>query len=178
MCTRKLPLRAILCGFYQTAVINIITCNKAYAIFPHITYLKHKTYLLKEGDDHFGALLDKYRRKGWTTGDILWPEGNPLTKELSSAYRRIGDRYTWSIAFADMVDVRTDNTPDSIEQYNFRIATQTHAAHVAKNYVIFAPIFFAHVLKHRYTYYVSPSWNEETDNDSFWIDFVGQRVDR
>ena len=178
VCTRKLPLSAILRGFYQTAVINVITYNKAYALFPRNTYIKHKTYLLKEGNDYFGALLKKYRKRGWAARDILWPEEESSNKELSSAYRRIGDRYTWTIVFGDPIDIRTDNVPNFIEQSEFRIAKQKHKSHVARNYIIFAPMFFAHVLRHRYTYYASPGSFKEGHRDSFWLDFVGDRVDR
>lgn len=61
------PLRFILEEFYTTALVNIITWNAAYAIYPRATFLKHETFPLKPMDDYFGKLHAKYSQRGWRT---------------------------------------------------------------------------------------------------------------
>ena len=44
---RDLALQGILQGLYMTAVLNIITWNKAYALFARDTFVRRKSYMLK-----------------------------------------------------------------------------------------------------------------------------------
>jgi hypothetical protein len=97
-----LPVQAILRGFYTTAVVNIITWNKAYAIFPDCTFLERKTYMLKPLDDFFGSQLVKYSNRGWTTLETQWVEDKKPWHSLQDRIqRRVGDSKTWVCKFPE-----------------------------------------------------------------------------
>ena len=92
----KQPLYAILNGFYTTLVVNVISWNKAYAIYPKPSFIYHKTYLLTKISDYFGKLLMKYNKRGWKSQDLLWPEDEVSHSSMLDD-RRVGDRHTWSV---------------------------------------------------------------------------------
>lgn len=92
----KQALYAILKGFYTTLVVNVISWNKAYAIYPKPTFIYHKTYLLTRISDYFGKLLMKYNKRGWKSQDTLWPEDEVSHRSMLDD-RRVGDRHTWSV---------------------------------------------------------------------------------
>lgn len=64
--TRHAPIAAILGEFYATAVVNIISWNLAYSMFPDIIFLEPRTtYRLKQPSDTFDAHFAKYAKRGW-----------------------------------------------------------------------------------------------------------------
>lgn len=67
--TRLVPAQAILAGSYSTIGVNLFTCDKAYAVFPLPTFIRHKRYLLLPLSDHVSGLLEKYSRRGWRFQD-------------------------------------------------------------------------------------------------------------
>lgn len=72
--TKKQPLLDIISGFYTTLVVNVLSWNKAYALYPQPSFLYHSTYLLRGMSDCYGKLLAKYDERGWPSHDVLWPE--------------------------------------------------------------------------------------------------------
>jgi hypothetical protein len=77
--TRSTPVQAILHGFYTTAVVNFLSWNKAYSIFPDITFLHPRTtYPLKRIDRSYPPLLAKYEIRGWTMSDPI-----PETRKIA-----------------------------------------------------------------------------------------------
>jgi hypothetical protein len=83
--TRLLPIRAILGGFYTTAVVNIISWNIAYSIFPDATFLEScKTYSLSWQPQAYADHLAKYEKRGWPlyeailNGDLRPPDSIKL----------------------------------------------------------------------------------------------------
>ncbi|TVY86545.1 hypothetical protein LAWI1_G008802, partial [Lachnellula willkommii] len=115
--TRGIPIQAILRGFYTTAVVNIITWNKAYSVFPDCTFLERKTYMLQPLDDWFGAQLVKYSSRGWMTLETQWEEDKKPSHSLQdSTQRRVGDSHTWTIAL-NTDGVETSLTPDYVIEY-------------------------------------------------------------
>ena len=91
--TKGSPLPSIL-DFYTTAVCNIITWNKAYALFPYETFIEHKTLLLKQTDSWTESLLLKYERRGWKVK--MWDELTELEK-WDNLKRSVGDQHTWQM---------------------------------------------------------------------------------
>lgn len=168
-----LPVQAILRGFYTTAVINIITWNKAYAIFPDCTFLERKTYMLKPLDDFFGTQLVKYSGRGWTTLETQWEEDKKPWHSLQPHTRRVGDSKTWKITL-DTTAIRNPQTPDSVIEYSrfgiFKSRSQpgTPIFENREFYTINAAVFEACVLRYQYTY--SPA-------DDFWLFHIGSRLD-
>ena len=94
--TEEMPILDILQGFYTTAVINVISWNKAYAIFARSTFLDFKTYSLKPLDPFFIESLRKYHRRGWQWEETLRRQDYSSTSSLQPL-RRIGDKHTWII---------------------------------------------------------------------------------
>ncbi|THY43670.1 hypothetical protein D6C97_09179 [Aureobasidium pullulans] len=68
--TRTLPLHSILtdCAF-STAHVNIITWNKAYCMFPNVTFIDRRMYFLHNPDEALGQILSKYSAHGWRTSE-------------------------------------------------------------------------------------------------------------
>lgn len=164
-------MKSILCEFYTTAVINVITWNKAYAIYPLQTFVRHKTYLTKQVNKVYGKLLAKYAKRGWEIRDVLWPEECPSNHGLSGL-RRVGDKYTWVIPF-NTNGIPPSKTPDSVIEYSAfeiqrLIPTELHKTH---QYAVECSEFSSHVLRFKYLH---PSLRVR----SFWMAFAGQRLER
>ncbi|KAH6684495.1 hypothetical protein B0J14DRAFT_13981 [Halenospora varia] len=62
--THKTPLETILLGFYTRAIVNIISWDCAWSLFPDTTFIKRKTYQLVSLDSFYGNLIRKYSRRG------------------------------------------------------------------------------------------------------------------
>lgn len=161
--TSDLPLRAILCNFHSTVVVNFFAWNKAYAIFPLPTFVHHKGYLLKPLDNYLSALLEKYSRRGWRIQGGMWPEESRSNHPIQ-AHRRIGDKFTWMIPF-DTSNVGWSKSPDSVLEYG-TFGTETIQGDPTRSYKIQAAPFDAGVLRHHYLY-----------NSLSWMKFLGERVD-
>lgn len=116
MTTYETPVKAILCGFDTTMVVNIITWNKAYSIFPLITFIQYRGYLLQPLHDGSSPFISKYTRRGWKIQEIVWPEDWKVNHSIQP-YRRIGDRYTWTISL-DTSKVSWSQTPDYVLEHS------------------------------------------------------------
>jgi hypothetical protein len=65
-CTYFPPLSSILRGVYTTALLNVMTWNMSYSLFPHITLLSpRETYPLQENlyPDKYQECLAKYEKR-------------------------------------------------------------------------------------------------------------------
>jgi len=146
-------------------VVNIITWDKAYALFPLPTFIHRKTYVLKPLNDYFGALLLKYSQQGWNGLGTLWPEEVTYFHPFQ-AERSIGDKLTWTIAF-DTQGVRCPSIPDSVIEYSFfSIAESLNpdpSTRLTTHYDISAQEFSACTLRHPYTY-------PGATRPNFWLD--------
>ena len=165
--TTHQPLLEILNGFYTTLVVNLISWNKAYAVYPQPSFLYHKTYLLKPMSDYFGKLLAKYEERGWRSQDVLWPEDEASHGSMGES-RRLGDRFTWIISL-DTRGVNRCDTPDSVLDYaGFGLGKRKNAA--LEYYQTDARRFSALTLKYRYIF--------PENRSEFWFRFLGPRMDR
>ena len=166
-----MPIQVILRSFYSTAVVNIFTWNKAYAIFPLPTFVHHKGYLLKPLDNYLSGPLEKYSRRGWRFQETMWPEDKSSNQPIQDT-RRIGDKFTWMIPF-DTSNVDWSKTPDFVLEYsNFRVnpkprGEEEQVESDSSNYEISASRFEAKVLRHDYLY-----------GTKSWMEFLGKRVDK
>ncbi|RMZ88245.1 hypothetical protein DV736_g4532, partial [Chaetothyriales sp. CBS 134916] len=114
--TSQMPILGILGGFYTTAVLNVISWNKAYALFARDTFLDRTTYMLKPLDTYFETLLRKYKRRGWSWAEIMRPEDySPRTSIQPN--RRLGDRHTWTISLPTE-GVEKAPQPDLVLEYS------------------------------------------------------------
>ena len=112
-----MPILATLSGFYTTALLNVISWNKAYAIFAHDTFLGQKTYMLKPMDTYFETLLRKYARRGWHWEEIMRPADHFPSTSIQPL-RRLGDRFTWTLPLSTH-DVERSPQLDLVLEYAF-----------------------------------------------------------
>lgn len=115
--TRGPPAQAILRGYYTTAVVNFISWNKAYSVFPRATFLFYETVPLKIVSDFYGRLHTKYSQRGWRMrteavkiygGALLQPLRDsqlPLGDLTRHGNRRIGDRDSWVMQLGDTAGI-------------------------------------------------------------------------
>jgi len=88
------PSIKLLEGYYMTDLVNFITCNGAYSMFPHATFVEKRTYVTNPMDNHFGTMLTKYANRGIISQRLL---ASNLDKKMPILYhmnRFIGDKYT------------------------------------------------------------------------------------
>ena len=100
----------------MTTVINVITWNNAYAIFPYSTFVCHKGYLLTNSAEYLDPLMKKYEERGWDLQFILGSE-TEMARYSTQSTRRVGDCYTWTIPF-DTRGIKRSRTPDSVIEYS------------------------------------------------------------
>ncbi|KAI0971890.1 hypothetical protein F4678DRAFT_80233 [Xylaria arbuscula] len=130
--TRHHPVQTILGSFYTSCIMNFISWNKAYCIFPRATLLFGETVPLKSPIDYDIGLHNKYSRRGWRQRtraiDLSHPDGSgagtkypqhdihPLGAHLSGD-RRIGGSDTWTMQL-DTIGVEQPEHPDSVLEYS------------------------------------------------------------
>ncbi|MCJ1381787.1 hypothetical protein MMC17_004898 [Xylographa soralifera] len=157
------PLQQILGKAYTTSLVNIISWNKAYSIFPLPTHVQHKTYLLTKMNDRSGILLSDQSQRGWDVQDVLWQE-EESPRHPVQLQRFIGDEFTWTIPF-DTDDMEPSITPDNVLQYS-QFGLQKAAQRVSDDsfyyYRISSVIYEACTLRYRYTHsgFETNFWNE------------------
>jgi len=191
--------------FYTTCILNFITWNKAYSLFPDSTFLLRQTYLLKSYDPYYKKLLEKYERRGWTAGTIKDThritekrrvlrndndnyQAGPSSKPWYGRQfweRRVADSNTWKLDL-DTTKVQKAVTPDSVLEYStFTIVATYTAFHPQKGvsgryYEINAcGGFKSQVLRHKYTWVdYHYDWEDaKPANSDFWLQFVGPKLD-
>ncbi|KAI1098501.1 hypothetical protein F4804DRAFT_350322 [Jackrogersella minutella] len=146
--THDIPLLTALRHFYTTALMNFITWNKAYSIFPRATFLSHETMPLKPVNDYFGELHRKYSKRGWKMRtqpldcDMTTKRTDPFGRRTN---RRIGDDDTWVLRL-DMVGIEQPSKPDYVLEYcGFQVSAVTSPE-------VRAQVFKSPSLKYRYIY--------------------------
>lgn len=176
--TRTSPLHSILtdCAF-STAHVNIITWDKAYCMFPNITFIDRRMYFLHDPDEAMGQILNKYSSNGWRTSD--WADYDQITgctkPGICEGLRRIGDSATWIIPL-NLYKIRPPECPVSVlESCTFQISSDSRpyeARHIGtglKTFGINAQTFSCCMLKHTYTFH---------DPDLSWVAFLRGKLSR
>lgn len=111
--TRVAPIVAIInLQRYSTISLNIISWNKAYAIFPKSSFISYRGFLAHALDLN---LKDEYSRHGWTVQDVQWAEDERRDKSFGLT-RRVGDKHTWTIPF-DTTKVSYSPIPDFVLEH-------------------------------------------------------------
>ncbi|ENH75745.1 hypothetical protein FOC1_g10003907 [Fusarium oxysporum f. sp. cubense race 1] len=169
--TTGLPIETILTSSSTTAIVNVITWNKAYCIFPHQTLIKHEFYPLRPLDDDFGSELSELSLYGWTTRDIIWPDHAKEKFQNFIPVRRVGDSSSLVIAL-DTNSVVTQAVPDYVIEFSqFEISgdgLQSNTGITGWSFLqTKAKEFSSPALCHCYI-----------TTSSEWRDFVSQRVRR
>ncbi|TRM65242.1 hypothetical protein BD626DRAFT_399153 [Schizophyllum amplum] len=86
-------VKAVL-GFHSTAVMNIITCDSGYSLYPRETF-ENKRTLASYSPSLHGIALAKYERRGWLIVlDPVHTEVINPRKEFGRLFRYVGDDMT------------------------------------------------------------------------------------
>jgi hypothetical protein len=176
--TQTSPLHSILteCAF-STAHVNIITWNKAYCLFPNVTFVDRRMYLLHDPDEAMRRILSRYSAHGWRTSDCVdydeAKECNGLG--IRENLRRIGDPSTWIIPL-NTYRVRPPQCLDFVlESCTFQIhstfETRRLPSAVTKlqTFEISAQTFSCCMLNYVYTFHAQ---------DISWIVFLREKLTR
>ncbi|KAJ7037081.1 hypothetical protein C8F04DRAFT_953147 [Mycena alexandri] len=86
------PMKVIT-GFHSTCVMNVISHEKAYALYPLSTFIAHEALILKSPGSDQEACRQKYIDRGWSMIELP-----PVRGELAhDVVRWMGDHFTWTI---------------------------------------------------------------------------------
>ncbi|MCJ1309699.1 hypothetical protein MMC25_003359 [Agyrium rufum] len=125
--TEGAPLNHIIGRFYATVVINVISWNCAYSIFPLITHVYRKAVklnaFLSDGPWKGTEGIEKYAKRGWTAQNRTSPEDEKVKKYPVRAKRCVGDQFTWKIAFNTDRVAAPPIADSTIEQVEFCMTT-------------------------------------------------------
>jgi hypothetical protein len=160
-------------------VVNVISWNMAYSLFPDATFCKRKCYALKSWSEKLNPRRDTYTKRGWEI--VVEPHcGRSITGWPTSIvrreYRSPGDSSTWRIRL-DTTGV-TEGMPLSVFKYcffhvirwsEFQLAGHAGRPRNRPHYYIIAGDFESSVLKYVYTY-PARGWWESSGRPStdFW----------
>lgn len=131
---------------------QIISWNKAYALFALPTFIHHKTYLLSRLSACSSANVASYSHRGWKPQDVLWYEEEISGRTINRG-RRMGDRFTCTMALPTRGFSCRPRTPDFVLEYShFRLHEEEDKATSLRYYKVQAHSLKAPVLKHQFTH--------------------------
>jgi len=152
------PVQNIINGFHSSIAINCLTWSKAYAIFPQSTFIHRDGLAFGRQTELSESHVEKYRKRKYRISKLHTSDRRRLKPEIAQI-RRVGDKWTWTIAF-DSTGLKRPKTPDSVLEYSaFGFETQSTAFHSAP-YALKAFPFEACVLQHQYTHPSCPDFFE------------------
>ncbi|KAJ4386860.1 hypothetical protein N0V93_009758 [Gnomoniopsis smithogilvyi] len=120
-CT-SLPIQAILSESYTSCVMNFISWNKIYSIFPRTTFVDHETVPLSpQSNDHI-PLLEKYRTRDFTVRNVVPQDGQGWDE---ARHRFVGDKQTWTLRL-DTTGITPPEEPEFVlESCSFDMQYET-----------------------------------------------------
>ena len=176
--TYACPVEAILAGFYTTAVVNLLTWNMAYSVFPSVTFLQRKAFLIREFYEEDGEIIEnppqiqKYTDRGFHFAPKkncidLWNSSTPRGMP-----RHVGDVKCWTMTLnTDGVEPK-DPVPDYVMRAShFSLHKPQEEFPITD---IQCDAFTSPILKYTYTS-SSTSWRASQPN--FWLKFMQEELD-
>jgi hypothetical protein len=170
MSSASLPIWSILMGFHSTVVVNVISWNKAYSIFPDATFLERETFVLLPLDDSSKKAIVKYGERGWknwTSSENQRPDEKELPRSLApkptDQFRRVGDTKTW-IVDLNIDSVGIPSTPDYVLEHACFITEELSwqaSHHPGPSFRLWAILVENPILRYKYC---------EADRINFWDD--------
>lgn len=85
------PIQAILSESHSSCVVNFISWNKAYSIFPRTTFINRQTAPLTRQYGYTLRHFDKYEERGF---EFVGPLSSSI-RAGTSRHRSVGDKHTW-----------------------------------------------------------------------------------
>jgi hypothetical protein len=108
------PVEAIVLGFYGTVVMNFITHDTVYSLFPRGTFVDRSMCIIRDRvTDTEKLQFLKYANRGFPLKSL--GAGDELV-----AHRRIGDRYCWKMCLPAVHSGKKDGD-SGVEQIRFAI---------------------------------------------------------
>ncbi|TFK63308.1 hypothetical protein BDN72DRAFT_902536 [Pluteus cervinus] len=112
--TYNAPLELIL-AYHSTCVMNFITHDTAYSLFPYATFEERVALVIKKSRDE--RCLDKYRARGWTIlNQVPLAEARDPRSDFYSRSRRngttryVGDKRCWTIPLSPKLEAGTSGS--------------------------------------------------------------------
>ncbi|KAL9583902.1 MAG: hypothetical protein Q9212_002430 [Teloschistes hypoglaucus] len=137
-------------GAEDTLVMNILTWDKAYALFPNSTFFTRKGVVLKKRDDVLQRFADKYEGRDYRLTEMERYDKRRNTAEIAEI-RRPGDRLTWSIPF-DTAGIGPPKTPTFVLEHSaFGFERRASPPRECCTYAIIASPFESCVLRYQFT---------------------------
>ncbi|RDB17032.1 hypothetical protein Hypma_002028 [Hypsizygus marmoreus] len=88
----------VIVNFYSTCVMNFITYNNAYSLFPYATFMQHRSLARPMTAPVELATKQKYEGRGWKYEDLDDEDAVRSVPDLGDCCRQVGDEQTWTIA--------------------------------------------------------------------------------
>jgi hypothetical protein len=112
------PLFAVFGCMPSIHLMNIITWNKVYALFPRLTFLDHEvvpTLVVHDNLKHYGEQFTKYSKRGWRLkfGFAELEEENERRYGLGYV-RRVGDKRRSWVMGLDITGLTRPEKPDFV----------------------------------------------------------------
>ncbi|KAF8640156.1 hypothetical protein AX16_010256, partial [Volvariella volvacea WC 439] len=123
--------KEIILHFHSTCVMNVISHEKAYALYPRATFSHRRSLICSTAGSKQDAARQKYRERGWTL-----EKTTPLAEQYDTrsdfqlncdhrrpgarSYRYVGDRYCWVIPLARTQSTQTLQA-DRLEVNSWRL---------------------------------------------------------
>ncbi|KAK2464968.1 hypothetical protein APHAL10511_003044 [Amanita phalloides] len=93
----RCPMEVIL-NYHSTCVMNVITHNMAYSLFPYATFQQHRALACGTNGGKRGKAREKYRERGWEVERRFdTPEMRSRRSDFIFGRRWVGDGRCWMI---------------------------------------------------------------------------------
>ncbi|KAL9114895.1 MAG: hypothetical protein Q9227_001138 [Pyrenula ochraceoflavens] len=177
--TDRLSVQGIITQFWSTTVVNIISWNKAYAIFAKPTFLDHAIYPTNmhkcidwnhDGCKNHDALIEKYEQRGYHL--VADADCNDRSTPFNRP-RLVSDASTWTIPF-DVTDVEPSSIPATVLEhsaFDFRTSSSQSASDPSPQPRHTWQLITANEFNHctlRYTY---------TAGGCYWPGYLAEHLD-
>ncbi|KAF2710357.1 hypothetical protein K504DRAFT_533315 [Pleomassaria siparia CBS 279.74] len=158
------PIQNILHLCCTSAVVNFISWNKVFSVFPRTTFLAHETVPLHPLDDHSGGLHAKYSKRGWAmrttpVNSTLYGTLTEFRPSPISWTRYVGDRQSWVMPLNTDGVVGSPRPDRVLECAGWSMCCEKETVgdvwyrfYGTIRYTISAPWIRSNVLKYSYTY--------------------------
>ncbi|KIM47322.1 hypothetical protein M413DRAFT_440763 [Hebeloma cylindrosporum] len=109
------PVEMIL-NFHSTCVMNFITHEKAYSLYPRATFEERRSLICLFSTAARARAWAKYTERGWTMLDgITGDDFHDLDSSLARGRRYVGDSKTWTIPILPKIDT---TCPEDLVEMN------------------------------------------------------------
>ena len=126
----RTPVKTILENFCSTIMMNFMSWDKAYSVFPLSTFVQYKGYQLGVNGS-FSAYLKRlaYPLGRWNMQKVMRLGEKRLNHPIRT-FRRVRDTFTWTIPF-DTENAQCSKIPDYVLEY---ASFQMKSRYVFKHY--------------------------------------------